>query len=525
MPSSFFFFFRFFGRKRPHDNGGYPRVSASFSTRFHSRVPVGTFFPHRQPLHLTSLVEHSPATHASSMHACMYEYALNIVVDRPFVIDRTLPARQRSLSRDSPQWLEELARLGASTDWLELWDSRHCVSSESTRAAGRTRPTYFFFRFSNYFTWLLEDRRAPARVYAAIIGGRSASLGNRGDKGEAKEEGDNAGGEVEKPTREAGEAKKQERREKRRKERRRKESEEGEETQKVARSAIERVDSASRDVLLTVMSLSSPKVPRRHCINLLLPTPPYWKFYRALHSFCRGRLLYPTIVASHISPSALHAHRPNIPRDKGELPAAFSCVSSLEERALSCLSFFSFFSPFLSLSLSLCHPSTRRSFSTMIDNVINHRIGKSVQPLSPPVVATDVGRTNAYMRIPHTSVTTNAYCRKCTHPTPDKRVCCSESLRDARTSREEIERDSIARALERRRINSAAMEPRDMQPMKWWFRCRCSQIGSSCWGIAVRQELTDDKYWYTYETIFFVWVVIEWGRCVKANQLSSFHLV
>lgn len=40
-------------------------------------------------------------------------------------------------------------------------------------------------------------------------------------------------------------------------------------------AARERMDSASRDVLLTVMSLSSPKVPRRHCINLLLPTPPY----------------------------------------------------------------------------------------------------------------------------------------------------------------------------------------------------------------------------------------------------------
>lgn len=40
-------------------------------------------------------------------------------------------------------------------------------------------------------------------------------------------------------------------------------------------TARERMDSASRDVLLTVMSLSSPKVPRRHCINLLLPTPPY----------------------------------------------------------------------------------------------------------------------------------------------------------------------------------------------------------------------------------------------------------
>lgn len=46
------------------------------------------------------------------------------------------------------------------------------------------------------------------------------------------------------------------------------------------------MDLASGDVLLTVMSLSSPKVPRRRCINLLLPTPPYWKFYRALHSFC-----------------------------------------------------------------------------------------------------------------------------------------------------------------------------------------------------------------------------------------------
>lgn len=37
----------------------------------------------------------------------------------------------------------------------------------------------------------------------------------------------------------------------------------------------ERMDLASGDVLLTVMSLSSPKVPRRRCINLLLPTPPY----------------------------------------------------------------------------------------------------------------------------------------------------------------------------------------------------------------------------------------------------------
>lgn len=48
----------------------------------------------------------------------------------------------------------------------------------------------------------------------------------------------------------------------------------------------ERMDLAPGDVLLTVMSLSSPKVPRRRCINLLLPTPPYWKFYRTLHSFC-----------------------------------------------------------------------------------------------------------------------------------------------------------------------------------------------------------------------------------------------
>ncbi|KAL0104110.1 hypothetical protein PUN28_017068 [Cardiocondyla obscurior] len=61
------------------------------------------------------------------------------------------------------------------------------------------------------------------------------------------------------------------REEKRREDKREKESGNGE----GCAAARERMDSASRDVLLTVMSLSSPKVPRRHCINLLLPTPPY----------------------------------------------------------------------------------------------------------------------------------------------------------------------------------------------------------------------------------------------------------
>lgn len=50
---------------------------------------------------------------------------------------------------------------------------------------------------------------------------------------------------------------------------------EGERKRRGLRCSRERMDSASGDVLLTVMSLSSPKVPRRHCINLLLPTSPY----------------------------------------------------------------------------------------------------------------------------------------------------------------------------------------------------------------------------------------------------------
>lgn len=64
----------------------------------------------------------------------------------------------------------------------------------------------------------------------------------------------------------------------------------------------ERMDLAPGDVLLTVMSLSSPKVPRRRCINLLLPTPPYWKFYRTLHSFCpRSALCTPAYTSGDVT--------------------------------------------------------------------------------------------------------------------------------------------------------------------------------------------------------------------------------
>lgn len=67
------------------------------------------------------------------------------------------------------------------------------------------------------------------------------------------------------------------------------------------------------------------------------------------------------------------------------------------------------------------YPSTRqRSPGTMIDNVINHHNGKSsTSAVLSPVAAYRYPRARA--RVPHTSPTANAYCRKCARPTlPDK---------------------------------------------------------------------------------------------------------
>lgn len=181
--------------------------------------------------------------------------------------------------------------------------------------------------------------------------------------------------------------------EKRRKRKRERESENGE----GCAAARERMDSASRDVLLTVMSLSSPKVPRRHCINLLLPTPPYWKFYRALHSFCYGRLLYSTTAASHtLSLSLLPlppSLQPSIPLDEGESSrATLRRASRHPERSVS------YPSPYIALrrwrnpTLSVDADASKLQ-GTMIDNVINHRIGKSPTPTSG---SGRVGRPHAH---------------------------------------------------------------------------------------------------------------------------------
>lgn len=75
---------------------------------------------------------------------------------------------------------------------------------------------------------------------------------------------------------------------------------------------------------------------------------------------------------------------------------------------------------------------------TMIDKVINHRIGKSLQPLPPAAVAFD-----AHTRISHTSVTANA----CLHTAGNARIRLpiNASVRRLRTGRLARGNVSIAR--------------------------------------------------------------------------------
>jgi len=79
-----------------------------FLRRDFTRECQSIFFSHRQAFGARCVFP-------SDVGACVYEYARQLnAVDDPFVIDRTLLARQRSLSRDSPQRLEgwlDLARL------------------------------------------------------------------------------------------------------------------------------------------------------------------------------------------------------------------------------------------------------------------------------------------------------------------------------------------------------------------------------------------------------------------------------
>lgn len=113
------------------------------------------------------------------------------------------------------------------------------------------------------------------RAYTAIIGGQGSSEDReKGEQGKVDERRRAKGvgvGEEAKSQKTEGKTEGHREHEERSKRKRERESGNGE----GCAAARERMDSASRDVLLTVMSLSSPKVPRRHCINLLLPTPPY----------------------------------------------------------------------------------------------------------------------------------------------------------------------------------------------------------------------------------------------------------
>lgn len=147
------------------------------------------------------------------------------------------------------------------------------------------------------------------------------------------------------------------------------------------RCSRERMDSASGDVLLTVMSLSSPKVPRRHCINLLLPTSPYWKFYRALHSFCRGRLLY-----YHYRHRHHRVFQPATPI--GELPCASTCVLP-ERRGEESLA------KVVSVDMDASEASTRWSITLSITG-----IGKSPALVSGGGTHTRTFRTPRWARMP-----------------------------------------------------------------------------------------------------------------------------
>lgn len=113
----------------------------------------------------------------NDVDACVYEYARQLnTVDDPFVIDRTLLARQRSLSRDSPQRLEgwlDLARLLIDSGFeIHVRGRRSSDRSrvESGRIGGECPLLYRFFYLSKLFhlvgpkTWVVH-----LHIYTAII--------------------------------------------------------------------------------------------------------------------------------------------------------------------------------------------------------------------------------------------------------------------------------------------------------------------------------------------------------------------
>lgn len=126
----------------------------------------------------------------SDVGACVYEYAHQLnAVDDLFVIDRTLLARQRSLSRDSPQRLEGwlgLARLLIDSSFEIRVRGRRNPDRSRVRSGRRRVPVVVrIFLLSRIISlgWL-EDTDAPARVYGdyrwtGLVGGQ-----RKGEEGE-----------------------------------------------------------------------------------------------------------------------------------------------------------------------------------------------------------------------------------------------------------------------------------------------------------------------------------------------------
>lgn len=117
----------------------------------------------------------------SDVGACVYEYARQLnAVDGLFVIDRTLLARQRSLSRDSPQrlegWLGLEARLLIDSAFEIRVRGRRNPDRSRARsgleASARRRRTDFFSFPGELFHLVGPKTWVHLRSYTAIIGGQ-----------------------------------------------------------------------------------------------------------------------------------------------------------------------------------------------------------------------------------------------------------------------------------------------------------------------------------------------------------------